>query len=142
MQTLDVMAQTAAPQKMELKSAASAKRALADMDSRSFSKIKDERMRKAIQQSHKALKAVASNKSEAKEAKLMEEFNRTITNLKALPQPTGGGTQACDKGYDDCILTCSNTPGADCKQCGWGQNLCYLVKLGMEQAQSNDPSKN
>ena len=138
-----VKAQTAPVQNTNSESASTAaKRALAKIDSRSFSKIKDARMRKALEQSYKALKAVADNKSKSREDRLIEAFDRTIKDLKTLPQPTGGGTQECDSGYDTCIEVCKNTPGSDCKQCGWGQNLCYLVKLAIDEAQKNDPSKN
>ena len=134
MQAHGAAAQTTTAQKTEPASAA-AKRALADIDYAKVGKIKDARMRKAYEQSYKALRAVAGNKSKSREAALIKEFDRTVKNLKALPQPTGGGMQECDNTYDLCMEQCKLINGV-CEQCGWGQNLCYLVKLGIEMTKN------
>jgi hypothetical protein len=140
MQTLGVNAQTALARGADLESSTVAKRTLVGIDSRKFVKIKDARMQKAVQQSYNALKAVANNKSKAREAGLMADFDRTIKDLKALPQPTGGGLQECDNSYALCIELCGET-GFDCKLCGIGQNGCYLTKLAIEMTKDpNDPT--
>ena len=136
-----VAAQTAPARKAELETAAAAKRALAELGTRDFGRVKDARMRAAGLRAVAALKAVANNTSRAREAALVAQFDRSILNLKALPQPAGLGLQECDKSYETCIELCKRT-GGDCKLCGIGQNGCYLVRLAIEMAQEKDPSKN
>lgn len=125
-----VAAQTASAADEELKSALPAKRALTRVDERSLGKIKDERMRSAIQRSYKALKALASNKSPAREAKLVAEFDQTIKALKAFPQPDPTTYQQCDSQYEVCLEICKEIGG--CNMCGLVQNACYLTKLAAE----------
>jgi hypothetical protein len=132
--------QTAPARTAELETAAAAKRALAEIGSNDFARVKDARMRAAGLRAVAALKAVAKNTSRAREAALVTQFDRSIRNLKALPQPAGLSLQMCDKDYDTCKELCKTT--GDCKQCDWGINLCYLVRLSIDMAQEKDPSKN
>lgn len=134
------MIQTAAPQK-ELATATEAKRALADIGTRDFKRVKDARLRDASGRALTALKALARNTSKAREAELVASFDRSITALKALPtKPTAMSLQACDATYEKCVELCKLV-GSDCKLCGIAQNGCYLVKLAFEIAQEGDPSK-
>lgn len=132
--------QTAPAQKAELETAATAKRALTELGARDFARVKDARMRAAGLRAVAALKAVANNKSQAREAALVAQFDRSIRNLKALPQPAGLSLQMCDQYYDTCKEACKES--GDCKQCDLGVNGCYLVRLAIEMAQEKDPSKN
>ncbi len=132
--------QTAPAQKAELETAAAAKRALADLGSRDFARVKDARMRAAGLRAVAALKAVANNNSRTREAGLVAQFDRSIRNLKALPQPAGLSLQMCDQYYETCKEACKES--GDCKQCDLGVNGCYLVRLAIEMAQEKDPSKN
>jgi hypothetical protein len=132
--------QTAPARKAELESATTAKRALAELGARDFARVKDARMRAAGLRAVAALKAVANNNSRTREAALVAQFDRTILNLKALPQPAGLSLQMCDQYYDTCKEACKGS--GDCKQCELGVNGCYLVRLAIEMAQEKDPSKN
>lgn len=134
-------AQTAPARKAELESAATAKRALAELGTKDFARVKDARLRVAALRAVTTLKAVANNTSRSREATLVAQLDRSILNLKALPQPAGMSLQACDKSYETCMELCKET-GGDCKLCGIGQNGCYLVRLAIEMAQEKDPSKN
>ncbi len=122
-----VAAQTTSVENNELKSARSAKRALTRVDERKIGKIKDDRMRSAMQRSYAALKAVANNKSTTLEAKLVAEFDKTIKALKAFPQPDPTNFEACDNQYEICIEICKEIGG--CDMCGILQNECYYVRL-------------
>lgn len=140
MQMIGVNAQTAPARNADLESSIVAKHILVGIDSRDFVKIQDANAQKAVQQSYSALKAVANNKSKAREAGLMADFDRTIKDLKTLPQPTAGGLQECDNSYTLCKELCVET-GYDCKLCGISQNGCYLTKLASEAAKGpNDPT--
>ena len=132
-------AQTA--RRAELETASAAKRALAELGSNDFARATDARMRSAALRAVAALKAVANNRSKAREATLVAQLDRSILNLKALPQPAAMGLQECDSSYSTCIELCKET-GGDCKLCGIAQNGCYLLKLAIAIAQQNDPSKN
>jgi hypothetical protein len=132
--------QTAPARKAELETAAAAKRALAELGSNDFARVKDARMRAAGLRAVAALKAIANNKSATREAALVTQFDRAIRNLKQLPQPAGLSLQMCDKDHETCKEMCKTT--GLCNQCDWGINLCYLVRLGIEMAQEKDPSKN
>ena len=134
-------AQTAPARKAQLETAAAAKRALTELGSNDFARVKDARMRAAGLRAVAALKALANNNSRAREATLVAQLDRSVLNLKALPQPAGLSLQECDKSYETCMELCKET-GGDCKLCGIGQNGCYLVRLAIEMAQENDPSKN
>ena len=132
--------QTAPVRKAELETAAAAKRTLAELGSNDFARVKDSRMRAAGLRAVAALKAVANNNSRAREAALVAQFDRSIRNLKALPQPAGLSLQMCDQYFDTCKEACKES--GDCKQCDLGVNGCYLVRLAIEMAQEKDPSKN
>ncbi|HEX8354715.1 MAG TPA: hypothetical protein VF611_17540, partial [Pyrinomonadaceae bacterium] len=92
--------QTAPPPKAGLATAAEAKRALAELGTRDFARVRDARMRTASLRAVAALRAVANNTSRAREATLIAQLDRAIRNLKALPQPAGLGLQECDKSYE------------------------------------------
>lgn len=132
--------QTAPARKAELETAAAAKQALAELGSNDFARVKDARMRAAGLRAVAALKAVANNTSRTREAALVTQFDRSIRNLKALPQPAGLSLQMCDKSYETCKELCKES--GNCKQCELGINGCYLVRLAIEMAQEKDPSKN
>lgn len=132
--------QTAPARKAELETAAAAKRSLAELGSNDFARVKDARMRAAGLRAVAALKAVANNTSRTREAALVAQFDRSIRNLKALPQPAGLSLQMCDEYYNTCMEACKHS--GDCKQCDLGVNGCYLVRLAIEMAQEKDPSKN
>lgn len=131
LQTLVAFAQATPNENAELESATAAKRVLARIQPRNFARIKDARMRNAVEQSYKALKVVAKNNSKAREAGVMAEFDRTIKDLKSLPQPTNNNFQECDDSYSRCMELCKLT-GSDCKLCGLSQNGCYLNRLAIE----------
>lgn len=133
-------AQTAPAQRAGLASATEAKRILAELGTNDFARVKDARMRAAGIRAVAALKAVANNTSRAREAALVTQFDRSIRNLKALPQPAGLSLQMCDQYYETCKEACKES--GDCKQCDIGVNGCYLVRLAIEMAQEKDPSKN
>lgn len=134
------LAQTqAAPStfKAELKSSAEAKRALSVIGSRDFKRIKDARLREASSRALAALKAIANNKSAAREVMLAENFARSIKTLKTLAQPNSTTFEECDKGYELCIELCKET-GGNCDLCGISQNGCYLNKLAIEMTKNPD----
>ncbi len=135
MQTLGATAQTAPARLAQPEPATEAKRVLTGIEARNFARIKDARMRKAIQQSYKALKAIADNKSKDREARLMDEFERTVKDLKAMPQGGGANLQECDDAYARCMEICKEI-GSNCKLCGIGQNGCYLNKLAIEMTKN------
>jgi hypothetical protein len=122
--------------KAELKSSAEAKRALANMGTRDFKRVKDAKLRDASSRSLAALKAIANNTSRAREATLVANFARSIKNLKTLAQPNSTSIEECDKGYERCIELCKET-GGNCDLCGISQNGCYLTKLAIEM--TKDP---
>jgi hypothetical protein len=144
-QTLDVNAfaktQVASTTvKADLKSSAEAKRALSDIGSRDFKRVKDARLRDASTRALAALKAIANNTSKAREATLAANFARSINTLKKLAQPNSTTIEECDKGYERCIELCKET-GGNCDLCGISQNGCYLTKLAIEMTKNpQDPT--
>jgi hypothetical protein len=124
----------------ELETATEAKRALANLGSQDFKRVKDARLREAAVRALDALKAVARNTSKAREAALVAEFARSIGVLKGLPQPTAMSLQMCDESYKRCAELCRLT-GANCDLCGISQNGCYLNELAAAIAHEGDPSK-
>jgi hypothetical protein len=121
-------ARTASSPKTELPSATEAKRALAQLGSQDFSKVRDPKMRLESRQALGVLKAMASNTSKEREKELIAKLNRSILKLKGMPQPTKMSFEQCDATYERCIEMCKNGAG-DCDLCGIAQNGCYLVKL-------------
>jgi hypothetical protein len=122
--------------KAELKSSAEAKRALSNIGTRNFKRVKDARLRDASSRALAALKAIANNTSTAREATLVANFARSIKTLKGLAQPGATSIEECDKGYERCIELCKET-GGNCDLCGISQNGCYLNKLAIEM--TKDP---
>ncbi len=144
-QTLDARSygrpQTAAPvQKTELASATEARRALDNLGTQDFKGVRDARLRAASQRALAALKALAANKSNAREASLVANFDRTIKNLKALPQPANMSPHMCDASYERCIELCKET-GGNCNLCGIAQNGCYLGILSAAIVNEHNPTK-
>ena len=140
MPDVGTLAQTqAAPStlKAELKSSAEAKRILSGIGSRDFKRIKDARLREASSRALAALKAIANNKSAAREATLAENFARSVKTLKTLAQPDSTTIEECDKGYELCIELCKET-GGNCDLCGISQYGCYLNKLAIEMTKNPD----
>jgi hypothetical protein len=140
-QTLNVvaLAQTQAASttlKAELKSSAEAKRALSNIGTRDFKRVKNAKLRDASSRALAALKAIANNTSAAREATLVANFARSIKTLKGLAQPGSTSIEECDKGYERCIELCKET-GGNCDLCGISQNGCYLTKLAIEM--TKDP---
>lgn len=140
-QTLDVAAHAqtqaaASTLKAELKSSAEAKRALSNIGTRDFKRVKDARLRVASSRALAALKAIANNTSRAREATLIANFARSIKTLKGLAQAGSTNFESCDNDYERCIEICKEI-GSDCNLCELGQNGCYLNKLTMEM--SKDP---
>lgn len=123
--------------KAELTSSAEAKRALSNIGSRDFKRIKDARLRDASSRALAALKAIASNNSKAREATLAANFARSIKTLKTLAQPNSTTFEECDKSYELCIELCKET-GGNCDLCGISQNGCYLNKLAIEMTKNPD----
>src|SRR5581483_4025979 len=114
--------QSAAP-----KSAAVAKQWLARIGSRDFSKLKDARLRDAVQQTHNALKAVADNTSTAREATLVGDFKRNLNNLKAVGKKAIPFAEECNWEYDKCVEACKND--GICLDCAGKEYFCYITKL-------------
>jgi hypothetical protein len=104
---------------------AAAKRGVAEIDPRSFAKIKDARKRSMAQRSYNALKAIADNTSKPREASLIANFNRTIGVLKAAP-PKTATFEACDRGYEFCKENCATD--FSCEFCQIVNGDCYLVQ--------------
>jgi hypothetical protein len=126
--------------KAELKSSAEAKRALSNIGTRDFKRIKNVRVREASSRALAALKAIANNTSRAREATLTANFARSIKTLKGLAQSGSTNFEACDNDYERCIEICKEI-GSDCNLCELGQNGCYLNKLTMEMSKDpNDPT--
>ena len=126
--------------KADLKSSAEAKRALSDIGSRDFKRVKDAKLRAAASRALAALKAIANNTSKAREATLAAQFDRSVKTLKALAQPGSMNIEECDKGYERCIELCKET-GGNCDLCGISQNGCYLTKLAIEMTKNpQDPT--
>jgi hypothetical protein len=126
--------------KAELKSSAEAKRALSNIGTQDFKRVKDARLRNASTRALAALKAIANNTSQAREATLAANFARSIKTLKTLAQPNSTSIEECDKGYERCIELCKET-GGNCDLCGISQNGCYLTKLAIEMTKNpNDPT--
>jgi hypothetical protein len=123
-----VSARTAATRTAELASATEAKRALAQLGSQDFSKVRDPKMRLESRQALGVLKAMASNTSREREKDLIAKLNRSILNLKGMPQPKHMSLEQCDAAYERCIEMCKNG-SINCDLCGIAQNGCYLVKL-------------
>ena len=124
----------------ELPSSAEAKRALSDIGSRDFKRVKNSRLRDASTRSLAALRALANNTSKAREATLVANFARSVKTLKGLAQPGSTSIEECDKGYERCIELCKET-GGNCDLCGISQNGCYLTKLAIEMTKNpNDPT--
>jgi hypothetical protein len=117
--------------KAELKSSAEAKRALSDIGTRDFKRVKDARLRNASSRALADLKALANNTSAAREATLVANFARSMKTLKGLAQPASTNIEECDKSYELCIELCKET-GGNCDLCGISQNGCYLTKLAIE----------
>ena len=120
--------QTAPARKGELASATEAKRILAKLGAENFSKAKDPKVRLESRKALGIFKAMAANTTKAREATLIAQLNRSIANLKALPQPRGITPQACDSVYERCIELCKEGAG-NCDLCGIAQNGCYLNEL-------------
>ena len=137
-------AQAGPAQVAGLRTSAAAKRTLDDLGTRDFKRVKDARMREGLSRAVAALRALAKNSSEAREAALITTFERTIKNLKSLPQPASADTRQCDAHYERCIELCKEAGGnygTDCKLCGIEQNGCYLTKLAMEMTKDpRDPT--
>lgn len=126
--------------KAQLPSSAEAKRALSNIGSRDFRRVKDAKLRAASSRALAALKAIANNTSKAREATLAAQFDRSVKTLKALAQPGSTNIEECDKGYERCIELCKET-GGNCDLCGISQNGCYLTKLAIEMTKDpNDPA--
>jgi hypothetical protein len=126
--------------KAELKSSAEAKRALADIGTRDFKRVKNAKVRDASTRALAALKAVANNTSKAREATLIANFARSIKTLKGLAQPGSSNFESCDNDYERCIEICKEI-GSDCNLCELGINGCYLNRLAMEASKNpNDPT--
>ena len=123
--------------KADLKSSAEAKRALSNIGTRDFKRVKDARLRDATSRALAALKAIASNTSTAREATLVANFARSMKTLKGLAQPGSTNFEECDKGYELCIELCKET-GGNCDLCGISQNGCYLNKLAIEMTKNPD----
>jgi hypothetical protein len=124
----------------ELKSSSEAKRALSNIGTRDFKRIKNARLRDASSRALAALKAVASNTSRAREATLVANFARSVKTLKGLAQPGSTSFESCDNDYERCIEICKEI-GSDCNLCDLGLNGCYLNKLTMEASKDpNDPT--
>jgi hypothetical protein len=124
----------------ELPSSAEAKRALADIGSRDFKRVKNSKLRDASTRAMAALRALANNTSKAREATLAANFARSIKTLKGLAQPGSTTIEECDKGYERCIELCKET-GGNCDLCGISQNGCYLNKLAIEMTKDpRDPT--
>ena len=123
--------------KADLQSSAEAKRALSDIGSRDFKRVKNAKLRDASTRALAALKAIANNTSKAREATLAANFARSIKTLKSLAQPNSTTIEECDKGYERCIELCKET-GGNCDLCGISQNGCYLVKLAIEMTKNPD----
>jgi hypothetical protein len=121
-------AKSASTRKAELASATEAKRALAQLGSEDFSKVRDPKMRLESRQALGILKAIASNTSKAREKDLAAKFKTSILKLKGMPQPQHMSLEQCDASYERCIEACKNG-SIDCDLCGIAQNGCYLVKL-------------
>ncbi|HEV7905725.1 MAG TPA: hypothetical protein VGO96_17935 [Pyrinomonadaceae bacterium] len=136
---VDALTQTRAGSgvlKAELKSSAEAKRALSNIGTRDFKRVKDARLRNASTRALADLKALANNTSTAREATLAANFARSVKTLKGLAQPGTTAIEECDKGYERCIELCKET-GGNCDLCGISQNGCYLTKLAIEM--TKDP---
>lgn len=136
------MAQTGPTRIADSKTSAEAKRILAGVGSRDFKRIKDARLRDGLSRAIAALKAVAKNTSEAREAELVANFDRSIKALQALPQPqpTAADTRQCDDSYERCMELCKLT-GGNCNLCKLGNEGCYLTKLAAEATKNpNDPT--
>jgi len=93
--------QTAPP-----KSAANAKRILASIGPRDFNKVKDARLRDAMQRTHTSLQAVADNTSTAREATLVATFKQNLNNLKAVGKKAIPFAEKCNYEYDNCMESC------------------------------------
>jgi hypothetical protein len=126
--------------KAELKSSAEAKRALSNIGTRDFKRVKNAKLRDASSRALAALKAIANNTSSAREATLVANFARSIKTLKGLAQSGSTNFESCDNDYERCIEICKEI-GSDCNLCELGQNGCYLNKLTMEASKDpNDPT--
>jgi hypothetical protein len=123
--------------KAELKTSTEAKRVLDNIGSRDFKRVGDARLRAAATRAVEALKAIARNTSEAREAALIAKFDRTIKDLKSLAKSTAADTRECDAHYTRCIEICKEI-GSNCKLCGIEQNGCYLTKLSIEMTKNPD----
>ena len=124
----------------ELASSAEAKRALSDIGTRDFKRVKNSRLRDASTRALAALRALANNTSRAREATLAANFARSVKTLKGLAQPGSTSIEECDKGYERCIELCKET-GGNCDLCGISQNGCYLTKLAIEMTKNpQDPT--
>jgi hypothetical protein len=124
----------------ELKSSSEAKRALSNIGTRDFKRIKNAKLRDASTRALAALKAIAGNTSRAREATLVANFARSVKTLKGLAQPGATNFESCDNDYERCIEICKEI-GSDCNLCDLGLNGCYLNKLTMEASKDpNDPT--
>lgn len=124
----------------ELETTTAAKRALAETGSRNINQIKDARLRVALSRSIAAAKALARNNSKGREAEMVNNFNRTIKDLKALPHPTAEGDfKECDDAYERCMLLCKSGGGV-CTGCVALNGLCYMAKLTIALVNENNPT--
>ena len=123
--------------KAELKSSAEAKRALSNIGTRDFKRVKDARLRDASSRALADLKAIANNTSTEREATLVANFARSIKTLKGLAQSGSTNFESCDNDYERCIEICKEI-GSDCNLCELGINGCYLNKLTLEASKNPD----
>jgi hypothetical protein len=122
----------AAPQRPTDDPVATARQALAGVDSSQFARIKNARVRESFQRTYDAVKAIANNTSKDREQALIETFDREFDNLEAATKATGKTFGDCLDGYNNCQSGCTNVGKLFCgckirrAQCNWKASKDYF----------------